>query len=331
MHLNKKVALVIPSKAGDRTIFALLFFITAYFLNITSSFSAAWTQNNGSGQSIFTFNYYQSSHSFDTNLDRINSFAKFTKYEINPFVEYGLTNDITIGANPTLQYWKSHGLADNTKSINFNSCGTANIKNGHNASGEILDSEFFIRKKLLERGNVVLSLQPLIKTPCILFSDLGTSANWNSFEAEMRGLLGYGFKWDKELQDGKSRPFSGQNHFLNLEATYRKRNTLTDLVKIDGTAGFRFNESILLLGQFFSEIGTRKRNINEIDMSKQSPGTTVLYINRFANIKFQFSGVVQTSKTTSLQLGIYTGAYTEIAENHFKGYQGIMLSLWKGF
>lgn len=268
----------------------LAIFISIYFLNTLPSFAAAWTQSKNYSQMILAVNHYKVS---DNN---------FSKYEFNPFIEYGLTSDITIGVNPTLQYWQSKQIYGKT-------------------NGQLFESEFFVRKKLIENDNTVFAVQPLIKVPCMAIA--GSAYSCDSYDIEMRALAGYNFKIDKKLKDDKIRPFSGQYHFVNLETAYRKHtDKSSDLVKIDGTAGLRFNDNILLLGQLFSSIAVDKEPI---------PKNAQTSIDRYANLKLQLSGVVQTSNTTSIQLGIYEGLYSEVRENNFKSYQGIILSLWKGF
>lgn|GEM_PF-4389440 len=172
----------------------------------------------------------------------------------------------------------------------------------------------------MEPGNAVFSVQPLIKTPCISISGSLETLACDSYDLELRLLAGYGFKLEQKLSDGKIRPFSGQYHFVNLEAAYRKHTDDTsDLVKIDGTAGFRYRDNILLLGQFFSTISTGNSTIaiNSVDRSN--------------DLKLQFSGVVQTSKTTSVQLGFYDGIASQSGNSNYKTYQGVMLAFWKGF
>lgn len=261
---------------------------------VASSFAASWTQSKNHSQLIFSVSDYRAHDSSDLN--------NFSKYEINPFFEYGLTSDLTIGANPILQHWQSKQPSGNT-------------------NGEMFESEFFVRKKLFENNNTVFSVQPLIKIPCVTIS--GNNDSCDSYDIEIRALAGYSFQIEKQIKDDKIRPFSGQHHFIDIETAYRKHtDKSSDLVKIDGTAGFRFNENILLLGQFFSSIATNK----EPPLDNLQTST-----DRYANLKLQLSGVLQTSKTTSIQIGVYDGLYSEVSNNQLKSYQGIMLSLWKGF
>jgi hypothetical protein len=282
--------------------------------------SAAWTQGKGIGQAILALGRYHSSEYFDKTGHIKNSGNNFTKYEINPFFEYGLTDDITIGANPTIQHWQADRPINT--SINNNSGGCTARRT---TSGEVIESEVLVRKKLLEYNNMVFSVQPLFKTPCIRFSNAHIAPIWNSYELELRLLAGYGFKWDPNLLGGKIRPFSGQYHFVNIESAYRKRNgEFSDQIKIDGTAGFRFNENLLLLGQLFSVISAGKENVGSLEVARNvfEPD-----IDRFYDIKLQLSGVKQMTKTSSFQFGIYSGVW---GKNYGEGI-GVMASIWKGF
>ena len=267
----------------------------------TPVFAAAWTQGARSGQVIMAFDSYSTSGAFDKDLNPVSQVTKFSKYELNPYLEYGVTKDITIGANPLLQDWRAK-------------------KSGIVTTGQILESEFFFRKKLMELGNAVFSFQPLVKTPCMPISGSVNLFSCDSYDMELRLLAGYGFKLEQNIKDGRSRPFSGQYHFVDLEAAYRKHTDhSSDVVKIDGTAGFRFNKNILLLGQFFSSIPTRAAvvAVNSVDRSN--------------DLKLQFSSIFQTSKLSSVQLGFYEGIAAQPSENNYKTYQGVLLSFWKGF
>ncbi len=121
------------------------------------------------------------------------------------------------------------------------------------------------------------------------------------------------------------RPFSGQYHFADLEVAYRKRaGALSDQVKIDGTIGFRTNVSFLILAQTFAVISTGEENIGKVEVSKNVFAPN---IDNYFDVKLQLSGVVQATKTSSLQFGLYGDVY---GKNYGAG-NGILVSLWKGF
>lgn len=297
----------------------------AMFLTGKQTHAAAWTQSQGKWQAIFSSTAYESTSSFDRRGKVTGSGTNFNKYEINPFFEYGLRDDITLGINPTLQHWQISGNSDTSKAIDFRGCGSSNIITGNQSSGQIAEAEFFIRKRLIEIGNAVFSLQPLVKTPCVLIRDSGVDISWNTYAAELRALAGYGFKWDPILLGSKMRPFAGQYHFADLEVAYRKRpSNLSDQVKIDGTLGFRFNANILMLAQVFSVISAGEENVGKVETS---PNVFTPLIDNYGDMKLQLSGVVQATKTSSLQIGIYSDV---LGKNYGAG-NGVIISLWKGF
>lgn len=309
---------------SGRAIVLICVFLVAFAAG-NNACAAAWTQSKGSAQAILSTSAYESNHSFDNKTNSQSSGSSFTKYELNPFFEYGLRDDLTVGANPTLQHWQINGGLDSTRALDFRGCGSANVITSNSASGEIIESEFFIRKRVLEYGNAVFSLQPLVKTPCVMVTDSGADINWNTYDLELRALAGYGFKWDPSLLGEKIRPFSGQYHFADVEVAYRKRaGNLSDQIKIDGTLGFRINENILMLGQAFSVISTGDENVGRVEVA---PNVYADNLDNYGDLKLQFSGVVQATKTSSVQVGFYGDVY---GKNYGAG-QGVILSLWKGF
>ena len=301
---------------GNETIFMVMCLCITVLSMLSQASAAAWTQRKGAGQAILSLGAYQSSYYFDNKNHIQSSNSTFTKYEFNPFFEYGLTDDMTIGANPLFQHWQND-RANTYPDSNSRQCYTDST-----TSGEIIESEFMLRKKLLESGNAVLSIQPLFKTPCISVNGNSISTPWNSYETELRLLGGYGFKWDPQ---GKKRPFAGQHHFIGLEAAYRKRNgEYSDQVKIDGTAGFRPNDNFLILGQFFSVISTREEFVG---YTENTEGSFIQDIDDSCNLKLQLSGIMQVTKTASVQLGIYSDVW---GKNYSQG-GGVLASLWQGF
>jgi hypothetical protein len=280
--------------------FPALFIFIIYLVASNPALAAAWTQGDGIGQAIFSIDSYGTS-SVVKNSNMENATSRFSKYTLNPYIEYGLRSDITIGANPILQNWQSRLL-------------------GVTTSGQTVESEFFVRKKLLEPGNAVFSVQPMVKIPCVAISGPLNNLGCSSYDLELRLLAGYGFKLEQKISDGTIRPFSGQYHFVDIETAYRKHTDgIADVIKIDGNAGFRYSESVLLLGQFFSTIstGSSTMKIDSADRSK--------------DLKLQLSMAVQTGKSTSLQVGVYQGFASRNSDNGHENYQGLLLSLWKGF
>jgi hypothetical protein len=143
-------------------------------------------------------------------------------------------------------------------------------------------------------------------------------------DLELRMLGGYGFKWDPKEPKYKNKPFAGQNHFVNLEAAYRKRNSqFADQVRVDGTVGFHLNDKTLFLGQLFSIFSVGDENIrgvivnNELFAEKDS----------FYTIKAQVSGIRQITENTSVQLSFFNEF---LGKNSGNG-SGVSTSIWYSF
>lgn len=102
----------------------------------------AWTQPEGRTQAIFTASYYQAGHRFDGRGKRIKQPA-YTQYQLNPYIEHGLSERWTVGGSTFLQ------RADD------------GVANGFGLG----DTELFARAQLYRDGRFAIALQPAIKLP----------------------------------------------------------------------------------------------------------------------------------------------------------------------
>lgn len=289
------------------------------------TYAAAWTQAKGSGQSIISSNLYRSTGYFDNNGKSHSSDVTFIKSEFNPFIEYGLTDNLTVGINPTLQQWRFEKTNTSTSIYDFRQCGITNTANTPLTNAYVTEAEIFLRRRVYEQGPVTLSLQPLVKTPCLVTMNGETDVLENTADYELRLLGGYAFQWEPGLDWGVfKRPFSGQYHFFNAELAYRKRPEIfSDQLRFDTTAGFRYNDKLLLLGQVFSTISTGEEPVQGV-----AGNTGIATIkDQFYTVKLQGSAVRQLTKKTSVQLGIFHEA---LGKNSGNG-TGASLSLWYGF
>ncbi len=181
-------------------------------------YAGAWTQKEGSGLLFANSSYYFTDKYFD-NSGKKHSFAGYKKYEFNPYIEYGIKDDITIGANLFLQ--RSSQDSD------------SNIGIG--------DSEFFTRYRFWQKDGLVFSLEPMVKLPAIAEKDNQPRIGSKNFDIGLTPSVGYGFE------------AYGLNHFLNLDLGYRHRfGTPSDQLKMSFSAGFSFSEKTMLLTQFFA-------------------------------------------------------------------------------
>ncbi len=306
-----------------------VFFIILCFI-AKDSIPAAWTQTKGEGQLILNFSGYKSYQYYDQDSEIQKSNITFKKLEFNPFFEFGITDALTVGMSQTIQYW------------NFNNPTSSSINNirqcdlGNNLNSELIDRsniniymtdmEIFARKQIYSNDNFVLSLQPLIKTPCLLFVNGYMQLPKDNFDYEIRALAGFGFKWQPNINLGIfKRPFAGQNHFVNFETAYRKRSSrFADQLKLDATAGFRYERDLLILAQIFSTFSAFDKNIEADNFN----GTdTIIYEDDYYSVKAQISLVQQMTKNTSVQFGL---SYEVDGENSGQG-TGVLASLWYSF
>ncbi len=208
-----------------RCLFVLLLFIPAV------AHAGAWTIPEHQWSMITSANLYYSDAYFDLNGDR-QSQQPYTKYELNPYIEYGVTDTLTTGANLFVQYVMQD------QSFSFLSADRLTLTTTTYSSDNfgLADTELFVRQRLYHDGGLVLSVQPLLKLPSLFFKrDLPRGGN-DAFGAELSLLGGYGFS----LFD--------QHHYIDLRAGYQKRfNGLEDQYKFDAKLGISLSESIQLI------------------------------------------------------------------------------------
>ncbi len=191
------------------------------------AYSAAWLQDEGRLQLINNFTWYSTESFFNTNGDRLPQ-AEFTKLEYNPYAEYGLSKETTVGISTSFQSL-SQGSQDN--------------------SG-LGDTEIFFRKQLFKDDWTVISYQPLIKIPGFYSETRQPLLGNKQIDVELRALYGTSFQ------------FIEQYHYVNLELAYRRKfEKPQDEIRFDATLGFKPKPDILLLAQIFSIFSVDTANV----------------------------------------------------------------------
>ncbi len=244
----------------------VLCFLCAAMAAAGDAWAAAWLQKEGHGEVIVNAVYYTTESSFARDGEKLVQ-PRFIKKEINPYIEYGLSRSITIGANASLQ--------DITQEPRGETFGLSDI-------------EVFSRAQIWRHGGTVISLQPLVTLPGFYDKNENPALGNGQADVEMRMLLGHGFQ---------ITGWNAQRHFANLEAAYRRRlGSPGDEVRVDGTLGLRPTEHTLVLNQVFS--------VFSLDDSTISP---VLLANSrdYDVVKYQASVVRELTSETSLQLGVF--------------------------
>jgi hypothetical protein len=191
------------------------------------AFAGAWLQPQGKGQIILN-NFYYTADTFFNNQGQRQSQSEYHKYELNPYIEFGWSDQLTLGANLSVQR-----TSQNT---------TSNYGLG--------DSEFFGRLRLWQKDNFVLSVSPLVKLPALDNSSDRPKIGSSHPDAGLGLAAGYGFD------------AYGQHHFTDISALYRYRfGDPENQVNITATLGLGLSERWMLMPQVFATYRTDKPDV----------------------------------------------------------------------
>lgn len=189
--------------------------LLAALLSIPPSFlhAGAWVQPQGQALYIQNAYFYAAGEAFAPSGQRIDD-AGFRKYEFNPYLEYGLSDDVTLGASLLLHYLEQD-----------------------NASGGLLSNhglgqaELFARYQLVHDDGLALAVQPLVALPAAYVRSDGPVAGREAWDAEMAFLAGYGFSlW-------------GLHHYVDTAWAYRHRGgSAGDQYRVTAAAGLSVHE-----------------------------------------------------------------------------------------
>ncbi len=169
--------------------------------------AGAWLQPASQGLFIQQATYYTADGYFDAD-GTVQPQSRFSKYEWQPYVEYGLLNNLTIGAT---------GYAQQVSQNNATNRGIA-------------DPELFARMALWKGTQSVLSIQPLIKFSGSFDSSDSPRGGSQSTDGEISLLY------------GQTLPIVTANDYIDLRAGYRIRNRgLNDQLRFDAAAGLKLS------------------------------------------------------------------------------------------
>ncbi len=256
-----------------------------------SSHAGAWLQPQGEWQTITTALYYRTDSFYDNDRDRQPQ-ERFSKWQLNPYGEYGFTPNVTLGFNTFVDYVSGE---------NPDLAGDRN----HNAG--LADSELFARLRLWERDSAIISIQPLVKLPSLYASDSLPRSGSEDFDGELRLMGGYGFA------------AAGHNHYLSAEAAYRKRfGGPADQFRVDVTLGLRPAENWLILPQIFTTWRVNAPSGAAFTQSGQDD---------YDLVKAQLSAVYEFSDNMGIQLG----GFSHVRARNTGAGGGGLLALWKRF
>jgi len=231
-----------------------------------SAQAGAWLQKADYLQLLFNYSYLSADKSFDTSGQK-TSMTKFAKSEISPYVEYGFSEDWTIGGALSVQ-----SLSNSTNN------NIADISSYKTSSAEI-----FARTYLAQGDDYVIAIEPRVKLP------FNQSININP-----EGLAPI-----PELKIAYGQNYSLINDydsFSDISLNYRLRNDadLADMVKFEASFGNRpFEETpVLFLTQAFYE-----KSLASISIGENAGNYDLL--------KLQFSAAYEYDKNITLQAGYF--------------------------
>lgn len=168
--------------------------------------AGAWLQPRGSGQFISQGTYYSNDQFFDRDGDTQPQ-SRFSKYELQPYVEYGLRDNLTVGGTFFVPLTRQSG----------------NEKLG------IADPEFFARTLLWHDNVQRISLQPLIKFASI-YRNTNTTPRSGSKSSDAELSLLY----------GRNLNLISSRDYLDTRIGYRARSgDLHNQVRVDAALGLQ--------------------------------------------------------------------------------------------
>lgn len=180
----------------------------------SSALAGAWTRDAGDLLLVTTGVYYSSDRYFDQD-GQTKPQGEFSKYELNPYLEYGLTDSLTLGANFFAQYLEQEAITGES-----------------NDNWGLTDTELFARQRLLQGESWVVSFQPLIKLPSFYYHDELPKGGNNRFDLEASLLGGYSFSlWSLY-------------HYADIRFGYRHRldYRLHDQLRMDAKLGLSLSD-----------------------------------------------------------------------------------------
>lgn len=251
-------------------------FCASLLLLSSTAHAAAWTLPEGDGQLIVNAFYY-STDSYDDTRGREQSQPRFSKYEINPYVEYGLGDGTTVGFSTFL-----HQVTQDM--------------GGQDSNWGMADTEIFLRRRLYQDDTYALALQPVIKLPSAYAHGGLPRAGSDEWDGEIN------------LQGGMNFDAFGNTHYVTLETGYRKRfGAPGDQVRAALTLGLRVSERWTVLPQL--------SGIFRTDEASGAAAFTQSSSDDYNLVKGQLSALYSMDNGWGVQVGGFGHLWTENTGN----------------
>lgn len=247
---------------------------------VASAFAAApaqagpWTMSAGEGRLITSVIYSHSAKSFDLSGNSADA-PDYDQLMTFLMTEYGVTNDLTLIANPGVKWVGIKGEKDDFG----------------------LDSvELGARYRLFHDGQLVISAQVSGFVPGSLRNELVPQISGNRPQFDARLQAGYGFSLGK------------LNGFASVEGGYRiRRGAPPDEFRGDTTLGLHASDRLMLIGNLFNSWsnGSGKSQIPSYRYSNLYAGGVYELSPRFS---LQLGALATVSGRNALrERGLYSG------------------------
>ncbi len=260
-----------------------------------SALAGAWMQSEGQGQVITTATYYSTDSFFTKNGSRVDQTSRYSKYSIDAYAEYGLSEAYTIGLQPSYDFTQIKGSGGNAS------------ENG------LADTSIFLRERIWHDDYNVFSMQELATIPGPYDKHSQAALGYGQSDLELRGLYGNSGTLENLPY------FNNLPYFADIEGAYRERfGGPANELRLDLTLGVKPEDGLMLLAQSFNIIGLGN-------------ATTTTFVPPSAPnydlSKIQLSGVIDVPYGFSLQAG---GSVDVYGRNTGEG-ESIFLAVWRSF
>lgn len=194
-----------------------------FLLAPAAAHAGAWTLSEGTGQAALIGTLSQASQIFDWK-GNVTSAPRYTKFELQGLLEYGVTDRLTVMLLPGFQH------VDIDMPGNPNRTGL-----GY--------TEFGARYQLFSGTNWVFSGQGTVRVPGTFDNGNPAAIGYTGLETDIRAMFGYSFA------------VAGMPAFVDLQAAQRFRfGGPPDEFRFDATFGLRPAPNWLLLAQVFNVV-----------------------------------------------------------------------------
>ncbi len=259
--------------------------------------NSPWTQSAGHGQVITKVSLYETTRAFDRNGDTTSLSgpgSRFRRLDLNPYVEYGLTDRLTGVANLF------------ASSLENRQGGTTERSNG------LGDQELGLRYRLSPHAdaNPIFAVQGLVKLP-LYGNGPGLRPGAGQYDAEARFLA------------GQSVQLGAANAYFVAAPGYRWRSNMpANEWRLDLIAGIKPTVQWLITAEL--------QGIRSVGAIGSSVGATPGNPGEGQNYQRWRTQLAATYFVQS-SLGVMIGAYHDVAGRNVAKGTGVLAGLWLRF